>query len=169
MLRLYNPLDEPVTAQLASGVPVRAAYATTPLEADGSPLSTDDRSVTLTFGPHEIRTLRLDLATVTDGEGSAAGGTGLRLEPNAPNPFAAGTTIRFHLDAPAHVRLVVHDVLGREVAVLAEGPAAAGTHEVEWGGEDGHPVASGLYVYTLTAAVPGQPAARQSRRMAVVR
>lgn len=169
VLRLYNPLDEPVTAWLASGVPVRAAFAVTPLEADGTPLSTDGRSVTLTFGPHEIRTLRLDLAALTDLEGSASGAVSLRLEPNVPNPFAAGTTIRFHLDGPAHVRLVVHDVLGREVAVLAEGPAAAGTHGVEWGGADSRPVASGLYVYTLTAAVPGQPIARQSRRMAVIR
>ena len=50
------------------------------------------------------------------------------LLPPAPNPSAARAALRYALDAPGPVRLAVYDVLGREVAVVAEGARAAGAH-----------------------------------------
>ena len=45
-----------------------------------------------------------------------------------PNPTAGTTTARYSLAEPGTVRLTVTDVLGREVAVLADGPLPAGSY-----------------------------------------
>jgi len=68
------------------------------------------------------------------------------LEGSYPNPFNPATTIRFSLPESAQVRLVVYDVLGRQVRVLADGTYEAGTHEVVFDA-DGLP--SGTYLYRL--------------------
>ncbi len=74
----------------------------------------------------------------------------MMLEQNYPNPFNGTTVIRFSAGdaAGARVRLVVHDVLGREVAVLYEGPGAVGERSVSF---DASRLASGVYLYTLQA------------------
>ncbi len=66
-----------------------------------------------------------------------------------PNPFAGTATLRFGLAEAGDVRLAVYDVLGREVAVLADGLAEAGTHEVSLSGRG---LAAGTYVWCLEAA-----------------
>ncbi|MFQ5568063.1 MAG: alpha-amylase family glycosyl hydrolase [Rhodothermales bacterium] len=71
-----------------------------------------------------------------------------RLEPNYPNPFNPATTLRYTLPEAGPVRLDVFDVLGRRVAVLAEGIQPPGTHEVVF--EAGH-LPSGPYLYRLQA------------------
>jgi hypothetical protein len=70
------------------------------------------------------------------------------LLPAYPNPSSGAATIPFVLAAPARVRLAVYDVLGREVAVLADGPHAAGRHEVAF---DGAGLAAGVYVVRVEA------------------
>ncbi len=45
-----------------------------------------------------------------------------------PNPAAAAAQVVFSLERPQGVRLAVYDLMGRQVAVLAEGVQAAGTH-----------------------------------------
>ncbi len=45
-----------------------------------------------------------------------------------PNPVTDGATVRYELPASSEVTLTVHDMLGRRVAVLAEGRRGAGTH-----------------------------------------
>ena len=66
----------------------------------------------------------------------------------APNPFRAGTRLRFRLDAPGEVRLDVFDALGRRVALLS-GTFGAGEHPVPL---DGAGLAPGTYVVRLAAA-----------------
>ena len=70
------------------------------------------------------------------------------LDPPVPNPFASRTRLRFALPEASSVRLVAYDVLGRQVAVLAEGPTPAGWHEASL---DGAGLPRGLYVVRLTA------------------
>ena len=64
-----------------------------------------------------------------------------------PNPTAGTATLAFTLAEPADVRLTVYDALGRRVAVLAEGPEAAGVHEAAL--TTGLP--AGTYVVRFTA------------------
>ena len=52
------------------------------------------------------------------------------LSPSYPNPMRGTATVAFAMPVAADVRLALYDVLGREVAVLLDGPVAAGHHEV---------------------------------------
>ncbi|MDX1420537.1 MAG: hypothetical protein R3181_11270 [Rubricoccaceae bacterium] len=65
-----------------------------------------------------------------------------------PNPLRSRATLRFSLQDAAEVHLAVHDVLGRTVAVLADGRASAGDHALVF---DGGALPSGLYVWRLQA------------------
>jgi hypothetical protein len=71
----------------------------------------------------------------------------IRLIGARPNPFTAGTTVRFELPEAASVRLQVFDVHGRRVVTLADTGRGAGVHEVHWDGRDAgnQTVASGVY------------------------
>jgi hypothetical protein len=71
-----------------------------------------------------------------------------RLEQNYPNPFNPVTTIRFSVVAPQITILKVFDLLGREVAVLANGRYPAGSHTVTF---DAAGLAGGIYICRLTA------------------
>ncbi len=75
------------------------------------------------------------------------------LRQNFPNPFNLETTIGFELPNKAHVKLAVYNVLGREVAVLAERSFPAGSHLVGWNGlsDRGEEAPSGVYFYRLQA------------------
>jgi hypothetical protein len=69
------------------------------------------------------------------------------LSQNYPNPFNPTTTVRYRLSVASDVRLSVHDLLGREVAVLVSERKAPGSYSVTL---DGGGLASGVYLCTLT-------------------
>ncbi len=73
------------------------------------------------------------------------------LGQNWPNPFSEATIIPYYLPVNARVRLSLHDVSGREVAVLFEGVRVEGEHEFGWSGYGprGERLASGLYFLRL--------------------
>ncbi|MGA9115669.1 MAG: FlgD immunoglobulin-like domain containing protein, partial [Bacteroidota bacterium] len=77
------------------------------------------------------------------------------LSRNYPNPFNPRTMIRFGLPAAADVMLRVYDILGREVAVLAEGFRDAGSYSVEWNGRTGEGVEAGSGVYFVRLEASG--------------
>jgi hypothetical protein len=70
------------------------------------------------------------------------------LSQNYPNPFNPGTSIRYELPRASDVRLIVCDILGRQVSVLVKEKKDAGVHEVRF---DGVNLASGVYFYRLQA------------------
>ena len=72
---------------------------------------------------------------------------------NYPNPFNPGTTLPFDLAHEEYVSLKVFDLLGREVATVAEGKMTAGHHELSWSSAEnpGRSLASGVYFYRLLA------------------
>ena len=80
------------------------------------------------------------------------------LLPNYPNPFNPETWIPYQLAKPAEVTLHIYAVDGALVRTLELGHQAAGMYHSRnraayWDGrnEQGEPVASGIYFYTLTA------------------
>jgi hypothetical protein len=68
------------------------------------------------------------------------------LHTNYPNPFNPTTVLRFDLPEEGYVRLEVFDILGKSVAVLADGLRPAGYYSVVW---DAGSYASGIYVARL--------------------
>ena len=72
--------------------------------------------------------------------------SGYTVEGNYPNPFNPETRIRFVVPETAHVKLVVYDVLGRQVRVLVDGVREAGTHEASFNAST---LPSGTYLYRL--------------------
>jgi hypothetical protein len=75
----------------------------------------------------------------------------LQLHPAVPNPFNPRTKISFDIHLDGRVRLVVHDLLGREVVVLQDEFLTAGNHSCIWEGQNssGFSVASGIYFVSL--------------------
>lgn len=68
------------------------------------------------------------------------------LAQNYPNPFNPKTVIEYRLPLNGKVKLTVYDILGKEVAVLAQGEQLAGNHQVVFNGLE---FASGIYLYRL--------------------
>lgn len=67
-----------------------------------------------------------------------------------PNPFRGSTTVRFRLQSPAHVRLAMFDLQGREIVRLADDERAAGEHAIEMNAAG---LAPGVYLYRFD--IPG--------------
>ncbi len=99
--------------------------------------------------------------TATEVEEEAQLPTGFELEQNYPNPFNPETTVRYSLPQAGVVELKLYDITGREVMSLVNEWQSAGAHSVK---VDGRNLASGVYVYTLTAGDY-----RVSKKMALVR
>lgn len=70
------------------------------------------------------------------------------LEQNYPNPFNPATVVGYQLPVAARVRLVVYDMLGREVAVLVNEEQTAGKHVARF---EAPGRASGMYVCRMIA------------------
>ncbi len=70
------------------------------------------------------------------------------LGQNYPNPFNPKTSIRFELPKPTPVKLIVYDLLGKEVAVIVNQELKQGVHVVDW---DASAYSSGVYFYSLEA------------------
>ncbi len=75
------------------------------------------------------------------------------LSQNFPNPFNPTTTIRFQTANSSFVTLKVFDLLGREVATLANEEMKPGSYERVFNGAS---LASGVYLYRLNAGVSSQ-------------
>jgi DNA/RNA endonuclease YhcR with UshA esterase domain len=76
------------------------------------------------------------------------------LHENFPNPFNPETQIRFSVGGQENVKLIIYDIMGRQVRTLVNGESfRPGFHVVNWDGLDnaGHKVASGMYIYRIKA------------------
>ena len=69
------------------------------------------------------------------------------LLPNYPNPFSSSTTMVVELADAADVRLVIYDLLGREVATVFDGRLPSGISELQF---DADALSTGTYVSRLT-------------------
>jgi PKD repeat protein len=97
------------------------------------------------------------------------------LDQNYPNPFNPTTTIRFTLDEPAFVTLKVFNMVGEELATLAEGEHL---DEGMWDYNfDAAALPSGVYMYQLSVQTTAEDdeegaapkAAREVRKMLLLK
>jgi hypothetical protein len=72
---------------------------------------------------------------------------GLRFETIFPNPSRSQAVMQYVLPRAGVIRLSIHDLLGRRVALLADRLEEAGAHAVTWEGRDarGTAVPAGIY------------------------
>jgi hypothetical protein len=68
------------------------------------------------------------------------------LNQNYPNPFNPMTSIEFSVGKQSLVKIVVNDLLGREVVELVNHLYPAGTHMAAF---DGKSFPSGIYFYSM--------------------
>lgn len=94
--------------------------------------------------------LRLSTGTATSSEEHAEAGMpqNIALHQNYPNPFNPATTLSYSLPETTQVRLEVFNIAGQRVALLQDGPQAAGVHQVRFNASE---LSSGMYLYRLQA------------------
>jgi hypothetical protein len=144
--------------------------------ASGSMLATGEESVVVTDAAYPVR-VRLERGggegvmllvngRIVDGEEAADGvilmaPAELKVRPGAsmipaefallqnyPNPFNPSSKFEFRIPEWSHVNITVYDLLGRVVATLVDGAYEPGAYTVTF---DGSRLASGIYIYRLTA------------------
>lgn len=94
-----------------------------------------------------------------------------QLYQNYPNPFNPQTSITFKLPQQAIVKLVIFDILGKEVKTLINEELAPGSHAVHWNGKtnQGGDASSGVYFYRLTATGGNGILHTEARKMLMIR
>ncbi len=106
--------------------------------------------------PHYTRLINYRLKMI-DNDGSFkysdvvevdAGPVTFELKQNYPNPFNPVTVIGYQLSVDGIVNLKVYDVLGNEIATLADEFREAGYHTIDFNAAG---LASGVYFYRLIA------------------
>jgi hypothetical protein len=95
-------------------------------------------------------TMRIVLPRLIPGVNEEKNGlpTSYGLEQNYPNPFNPRTVVSSQLPVASNVKLIVYDVLGREVAVLVNERRPAGSYQDTF---DASGLASGIYLYRMMA------------------
>jgi len=66
-----------------------------------------------------------------------------RLSQNYPNPFNPATQLTFHLPTEGNVILSIYNLLGKQIAILADGRFPQGEHSIQWNAAG---ATSGLYI-----------------------
>jgi hypothetical protein len=96
------------------------------------------------------------------------------LKQNYPNPFNPNTRIEFSLAVNSDVKMIIYNLLGQEIKSFFNENLQAGVHNFSWDGTDnkGFNVASGIYIYRLTAGDPSTSSGQSfvsTKKMALLR
>jgi hypothetical protein len=104
------------------------------------------------FAKHRFNPFTLETYPPTEIEVEEPIKLNYKLEQNYPNPFNPTTSIQYAISSRQFVQLRVYDVLGNEIATLANEEKSAGTYEVEFNPLSiSHLTSSGVYFYQLKA------------------
>ncbi len=90
-----------------------------------------------------------------------------KLEQNFPNPFNPTTMIWYQLPLDSRVKIMVYDILGREVRTLVDEAKTAGYYNVQF---DARGMASGTYFCRLVAEqITGKGSYASVKKMMVLK
>ena len=120
-------------------------------DADGLPVDVYTADLVIATSDPTLASVTIPVTFNVTGTVSTASEapTVLTLDAPRPNPARGATTVGYNLPAAGPARLSVVDLLGREVAVLADGDGAAGRHTATVSTAR---LAAGVYVVRLVAA-----------------
>jgi len=88
------------------------------------------------------------------------------LNQNHPNPFNPSTTISFSLPVESNVTIRLFNMLGQEVAQIADGNFQAGSHNIDFSADN---LTSGAYIYTLEATGVNGANFKSTKKMLLLR
>jgi photosystem II stability/assembly factor-like uncharacterized protein len=88
------------------------------------------------------------------------------LNQNHPNPFNPSTTISFTLPVESYVTIKLFNMLGQEVAKIADGSFQTGSHYFEFNAQN---LTSGAYIYTLEANGVNGQVFKSTKKMLLLR
>jgi hypothetical protein len=71
------------------------------------------------------------------------------LSQNYPNPFNPKTSINFEIPQKENVKIIVYDILGREISTIINEVINAGRYKIEWNAEQ---YSSGVYFCKMSTA-----------------
>lgn len=93
------------------------------------------------------------------------------LHQNHPNPFNQGTTITFDLPVASRIEIKVFNNLGQSVRKLINAYASAGTHTIQWDGNDdfGNKSSTGIYFCHFKASAKNTPGFENFIKMILIR
>ena len=78
------------------------------------------------------------------------------LEQNYPNPFNPSTVIKYSIPGnnagKSYVKILVYDILGREISAIVDREQGPGSYEVKF---DGRNISSGIYFYRMEVSNAG--------------
>ncbi|MCB2206311.1 hypothetical protein KQI65_16325 [bacterium] len=96
--------------------------------------------------------------------------SGFSLSQNHPNPFNPTTTITYSLPERSTVYLAVYNSLGKEISVLVDQVASAGTHAVVWDSQSVEGTStSGLFYYRIVARGESGAVFHDQKKMLLVK
>jgi hypothetical protein len=139
--------DPPINTQLSvSGI---TGYHEVTVYNESRTLPSMDGVFTDTFNPSEVHVYQI--AEGIDGLQLSDVPLKFYLYQNYPNPFNPSTKINYFVSTKENIKLVIYDLLGRQIRTLINGMVTAGPQSVTWDGRDtqGKTVSSGVYFYQL--------------------
>ena len=89
-----------------------------------------------------------------------------KLTQNYPNPFNPTTSISYDLPKSSFVSLIIYDIEGKTVKMLANSLQSSGYKTVQWNStnQNNEPVPAGVYIYELRAGK-----SRQTKKMLLLK
>ena len=93
---------------------------------------TDEHNLEGTIYFDELRVVEFENSSISvpDFEGNIP--NKFSLEQNYPNPFNPSTNLHLNIAETAKVKLVIYDLLGREISVLKDEVMNPGTYKINW-------------------------------------
>jgi hypothetical protein len=103
------------------------------------------------FGTPSNTDFVVNIETGIDSDGETSAPTSYRLLQNHPNPFNAGTLIKYEIPKAGPVSVKIYNLAGQEILEIVNAVQSPGRYQINWNGRDnaGKIVPSGIYVYKL--------------------
>ncbi len=114
----------------------------------------------------QAASLTVSSTTGIDSNGETSAPINYRLLQNHPNPFNAGTVIKYEIPQTGPVSLKIYNLAGQEILEMVNAVQSPGRYQINWDGRDsfGKTVPSGIYICRIQAGT-----FVQTQRMIMVR
>jgi FlgD Ig-like domain/Domain of unknown function (DUF5122) beta-propeller len=105
------------------------------------------------FGTPSNTDFIVNIETGVNSNGETSLPANYRLLQNQPNPFNAGTLIKYEIPEAGRVSIKIYNLAGQEILEIMNAVQPPGRYQINWNGRDnaGRLVPSGIYVYKLLA------------------